>query len=259
MKEWTVSELARLAGISVRALHHYDEIGLLVPARVGENRYRYYGEEDLLRLQQILLYRALGLPLEKIGAILDDPHFDGLTALQEQRHQLEAEAKRYRQLVRTIDRTIAHLKGERAMKHEDLYKGFLEPEKQAEYEAWLKNNLGESSFEEIAASDSSENRIDDRQIKARMRDLAGIEATLVKAMQDGTVPEARALDTALERHRTWVSDMWNRPCTPTAYAGLADIYESHPDFVQRYEALGKGFSRWLPAAMRAGARRMPEA
>ncbi|WP_299934338.1 MerR family transcriptional regulator [uncultured Nitratireductor sp.] len=82
MKEWTVSELARLAGISVRALHHYDEIGLLVPARVGENRYRYYGEEELLRLQQILLYRALGLPLDKIGAILDDPHFDGLTALQ---------------------------------------------------------------------------------------------------------------------------------------------------------------------------------
>ncbi|WP_299934335.1 TipAS antibiotic-recognition domain-containing protein [uncultured Nitratireductor sp.] len=92
-----------------------------------------------------------------------------------------------------------------------------------------------------------------------MRDLAGIEANLVKAMQDGTVPEARALDTALERHRTWVSDMWNRPCTPTAYAGLADIYESHPDVTQRYETLGKGFSRWLPATMRAGARRMPEA
>lgn len=82
MREWTVSELARLAGISVRALHHYDEIGLLVPARVGENRYRHYGEEELLRLQHILLYRALGLPLDKIGAILDDPHFDGLTALQ---------------------------------------------------------------------------------------------------------------------------------------------------------------------------------
>ncbi len=58
MKEWTVSELARLAGISVRALHHYDEIGLLVPVRVGENRYRYYGEEELLRPQHILLYRV---------------------------------------------------------------------------------------------------------------------------------------------------------------------------------------------------------
>ncbi len=92
-----------------------------------------------------------------------------------------------------------------------------------------------------------------------MRDLAGIEANLVKAMQDGTVPEACALDTALERQRAWVSDMWNRPCTPTAYAGLADIYESHPDVTQRYETLGKGFSRWLPAAMRAGVRRMPEA
>lgn len=92
-----------------------------------------------------------------------------------------------------------------------------------------------------------------------MRDLAGIEASLVKAMQDSTVPEARALDTALKGQRAWVSDMWNRPSTLTAYAGLADIYESHSDFAQRYQTPGKGFSRWLPAAMRAGTRRMPEA
>lgn len=92
-----------------------------------------------------------------------------------------------------------------------------------------------------------------------MRDLAGIKASLVKAMQAGTAHEARALDTALERHRAWVSDRGNGPSTPTAYAGLADIYERHPDFAQRYQTLGKSFSRWLPAAMRAGARRMPEA
>ncbi|MGI3125956.1 TipAS antibiotic-recognition domain-containing protein [Nitratireductor sp. PBL-C9] len=92
-----------------------------------------------------------------------------------------------------------------------------------------------------------------------MRDLAGIKASLVKAMQASTVPEARALYTALKGQRAWVSDMWNRPSTLTAYAGLADIYESHSDFARRDQTPGKGFSRWLPAAMRAGTRRMPEA
>ena len=70
MKTYTVNQLAQLAGISVRALHHYDEIGLLKPAFTGENRYRYYGEEELLRLQQILIHRELDIPLAEIGAIL---------------------------------------------------------------------------------------------------------------------------------------------------------------------------------------------
>ena len=74
MKTYTVAELARLAGISVRTLHHYDEIGLLKPAFTGQNRYRYYGRDELLRLQQILVYRELDIPLGDIAALLDrDP------------------------------------------------------------------------------------------------------------------------------------------------------------------------------------------
>ena len=81
MKTYTVNQLAQMAGISVRALHHYDEIGLLRPAFTGENRYRYYGEEELLRLQQILIHRELDIPLAEIGAILDAPGFDRVEAL----------------------------------------------------------------------------------------------------------------------------------------------------------------------------------
>ncbi|WP_292896886.1 MerR family transcriptional regulator [Nitratireductor sp.] len=256
MKEWTVTDLAKLSGVSVRTLHHYDDIGLLSPARVGENRYRYYGEAELLRLQQILLYRELGMPLKTISSILDDPRFDSLAALMAQRGQLAAEAKRYRQLIRTIDRTIAHLKGERAMQHEDLYKGFVAPEKQAEYEAWLKDRFGDSIREEITSSDSTERGISDQDMKERMKALAGIEADLVEAMENGTVPEARSLDPLIERHHAWVAQMWGRDCSHDAYAGLADIYESHGDFRQRYETLSPGFSKWLPIAMRAWARRL---
>lgn len=141
MKRYTVKQLAELSGVSVRTLHHYDAIGLLTPAYVGDNGYRYYGENELLRLQQILLHRELGFPLKEIAAILDEPGFDRLAALETHKTRLEAEAERYRRLVRTIDRTIAEIKGRRAqedwkMKHADLYSGFA-PEKQEEYEHWL--------------------------------------------------------------------------------------------------------------------------
>ena len=137
MKTYTVNQLSQLAGISVRALHHYDEIGLLKPAFTGDNRYRYYGEEELLRLQQILIHRELDIPLAEIGAILDAPGFDKLATLQKQHERLEEQAKRYARMVKTIDRTIARLKGDRAMKDADLYSGIVSPEKQAEYEQWL--------------------------------------------------------------------------------------------------------------------------
>src|SRR5437868_6241526 len=114
-KMLTVSDVARLSGVSVRALHHYDHIGLLRPASIGTNRYRYYGRDELLRLQQILLHRELGIPLEEIGAIIDAPGFDRLEALRLQRSRLALQAERYAELVRTIDRTIASLNGETTM------------------------------------------------------------------------------------------------------------------------------------------------
>jgi len=103
----TVRQVAKAAGISVRTLHHYDAIDLLKPGHVGANGYRYYGREELLRLQQILFYRELGLPLAGIAAVLDDPAFDPLAALREHRTALDARIGHYRTLIRTIDRTIA--------------------------------------------------------------------------------------------------------------------------------------------------------
>src|SRR5438105_14624569 len=95
----TVSEVAKLSGVSVRTLHHYDEIGLLKPDSVGANGYRYYGRDELLRLQQILFHRELGFPLEEIAKVLDAPGFDRAAALRAHRDKLQAERRRYGQLV----------------------------------------------------------------------------------------------------------------------------------------------------------------
>ncbi|ODT78856.1 MAG: MerR family transcriptional regulator [Pelagibacterium sp. SCN 64-44] len=258
MKTYSVNQLARLAGVSVRTLHHYDEIGLLKPAFTGENRYRYYGEEELLRLQQILIHRELDIPLGEIGAILDAPGFDRLETLQKQRERLEEQAKRFAGMVRTIDRTIARLKGERKMKNEDLYSGIVSPQKQAEYEAWLVEKYGPEIHDHIAVSRHKLDKLTEADRAALMRELEGIEQGLAEGLRQGIPPQAASLDPLLARHRDWISAMWNRPAPLEAYAGLADTYLAHPDFIARYEQIEPGFAQYLATAMKAWVRRQAE-
>jgi DNA-binding transcriptional MerR regulator len=255
MKLLTVKQVAKASGVSVRALHHYDQIGLLKPAHVGPNRYRYYGREELLRLQQILIHRELGIELGRIAAILDAPGFDRLATLEAQREKLVAEAKRYAQLVKTIDRTIESIKGDRAMRNADLYKG-ISAEKQAEYEKWLIEKYGGDMPQRIEISHRKYDTLTDAEKAALQDELMDVETAWAEAMKNGVAADSKALDPLLERHRAWVSAMWNRPCPPEAYAGLADLHLSHPDFVGRYEALAPGFSNYHAASMKAYAKRL---
>ena len=151
MATYTVKQLARLSGVSVRTLHHYDEIGLLKPSFVGENRYRYYGREELLRLQDILFHRELGVPLQEIARLLERAGRDRVAILSRHRERMAERVERSRQLLRTIDRTIAELNGEGTMDDKELYHGFA-PAKQVEYEDWLVENYGDSMREGIEAS-----------------------------------------------------------------------------------------------------------
>ncbi|NIA69182.1 MerR family transcriptional regulator [Pelagibius litoralis] len=250
MKTYTVKEVAELAGVSVRTLHHYHDIGLLTPALIGENRYRYYGETELLRLQQILFYREFGLPLAEIADLLDQPGFDHVAALEAHREEMIREAERYRQLIRTIDRTIVQLTGDSAMKVEDLYKGFS-PEKQAEYEEWLIANCDGDMAGHIADSKKSFAAMSVEEQAAAMAELAAVEKGLSQGLQHGIPADSATLDPLLSRHRSWVALMWGRDCPPEAYAGLAEMYLSHPDFRKRYETLAEGFTDYLTAAMKA--------
>jgi MerR family transcriptional regulator, thiopeptide resistance regulator len=109
---YTVKQLSNLAGVSVRTLHYYDEIGLLKPASVGQNGYRYYQDGDLFRLQQILFFREMDLGLLQIKEIVDHPDFDLVAALREHRHALQAKIDRMQTLIHTVDSTIMHLVGE---------------------------------------------------------------------------------------------------------------------------------------------------
>lgn len=255
MKALTVRQVAKLSGVSVRTLHHYDQIGLLRPAFTGQNRYRYYGQDELLRLQQILLHRELGIPLGEIGAILDAPGFDRLEALRQQRDRLSEEAKRYAQLVRTIDRTIASLEGDRAMRNADLYKG-ISPDKQAEYEAWLVEQFDGDMAERISLSKRKYESLTVDEKQQLNQELHDLEQGLAEGLRRGVPLGSPSLDPLLKRHRDWVSRMWEKPCPPEAYAGLADLYLSHPDFIARFETIEPGFAEYLSGSMKVHARRL---
>src|SRR6187399_1350430 len=121
---YTVKKLATMSGVSVRTLHFYDEAGLLKPARVGANGYRYYEKAQLLTLQQILFYRELGFELKQIKRIIGRSDFDKVAALESHRTVLLKNFDRTRSLIVTIDKTIEHLKGTKKMKSNELFAGF---------------------------------------------------------------------------------------------------------------------------------------
>jgi DNA-binding transcriptional MerR regulator len=254
MKLYTVKEVAKLSGVTVRALHHYDQVGLLKPAQVGENGYRYYGREELLRLQQILFHRELELPLEAIADVLDQPGFDRLDALRRHRKTLSKKATRYRRLIKTLDRTLAALEGDTQMKDEDLYKGFA-PEKQAQYEAELIDRFGEQARASIEASKAALKSWSKSDWERSGREYAEVEAGMGKALADGLPANSEAVQSLIRRHHGWVALMWNRKPSGEAYAGLGQMYLDHPDFHARYEAVQPGLAEYMAEAMRAFAER----
>lgn len=254
MKELTVKQLAAISGVTVRTLHHYDEIGLLTPASVGANGYRYYGREELLRLQRILFHRELGVPLGSIAELLDLEGKDQIGVLRRHREKLQTERERYRVLIETIDRTIDDIKGERLMANADLYKGFS-PEKQGGYEAWLIERYGEPMRVGIERAKKSHANLSPAEQEAMGGELKEVEQALAGALRQGIDPASDGVDALIQRHRSWVAQMWGRPCRPEAYSGLADLYLSHPDFVARYEHIEKGFAEYLASAMKRHAKK----
>ncbi|HEY5364472.1 MAG TPA: MerR family transcriptional regulator [Aestuariivirga sp.] len=252
---YTVKQVAEMAGVSVRTLHHYHDIGLLKPADLGDNGYRYYGRDELIRLQQILIYREMEIPLNEIGTLLDAQAHNMLIALQSQREKLSVQANRYAEMLGTIDRTIAQLKGESAMKDAELYSGIVDPQKQSVFEDWLENRFGPEFGDQIRSSGKDFAAKADDERKAFMDELRGIEESLAESCRKAIPPQSMTLDPLLARHWQWVQDRWAKSAPISAYSSLADTYLAHPEFVARYETVQKDFANYLATAMKSWAAR----
>jgi DNA-binding transcriptional MerR regulator len=217
--------------VSARTLHFYDEIGLLKPAYYGENNYRYYEEEQLLMLQQILFYRELGMPLSEIQRIISSDDFNKIEALQSHKKILEQGLDRSQQMIKTINKTISHLRGKEKMKDEEFYYGF-DSEKQKEHEKYLveKGILTQDFLDECNEKVKNWN---DKEKSAFIQDIEKIMDALIVAINNKSSPSADEVQSLMRRHYTWLERTW----TPTKekYIGLAQLYQT-PEFRVFYDS-----------------------
>jgi DNA-binding transcriptional MerR regulator len=259
-RQYQVKEVGELSGVSIRALHHYDAIGLLSPSSRTAAGYRLYTEGDLLRLQQILIGRELGLSLEDIRRSLDDPTFDRRRALLEQRAALARRAVQTSEMLRAIDAALAAIDGasvddatsnEREGTNVDYRKifGGFDP---AKYEDEVKQRWGNTEAYEISQKRWKSYTEEDWK---RCRDEQGaIYAEAIAALESGKKPgDAAAMDVA-ERHRLAI-DRWFYPCSTAMHRGLADMYEADERFREFFDKQAPGLAAFLSAAIRANAQR----
>lgn len=218
---YTVKKLADLANVSVRTLHYYDEIGLLKPASIGENGYRYYDDSSLFQLQQILFYREMGLELQQIKQILDDPDFDKVTALQLHRQTIQEKIDRLQSLIQTVDTTILHLIGEVDMSKKNVFKGFDE-EKQKQYEKEAVDNWGENAAQSIKLWKSYS---DERKAEIMQEGNAIYQEIAANMDKGADSPEVRALLVRWHEHLRHFYEP-----SIEVLDGLGKMYNDHPDF-----------------------------
>lgn len=220
---YTVKKLAKMSGVSVRTLHYYDEIGLLRPAYVKVNGYRYYGEKELLTLQQILFYRELGFELKTIQKVLGKKDFDKAAALQAHKKVLQGEIERMKGLIKTIDKTIGHMSGGKKMKDEEMYFGFSK-EKQAEYERQIRERFGEMA----PIEESKQNAKDwtKEQWEQSKREFEEICTDLADKMKRKFKTDSKEVQTIIRRHYHFLKQFW----TPNR-----ESYTEHGKFILESE------------------------
>ena len=242
MKAYTVSEVAKMARVSVRTLHHYDHIGLLEPAARSAAGYRLYEEPDLLRLQQILFFKELDLPLSEIRDVLDDPEFDQVEALRNHRRLLRKRAERLDRLLETIDKTIRRLEeGDMTLTDQELYEGFTE-EQIERYKREAREMYDPALVRESKRRLKKMSRDQWQAVKAEGEAVTtGLAALIDREPGD---PEVQAL---IAGHHAWIENFY--PCSAEVYRGLAQGYVEHPEFRAFYEKVRPGLAEFMQTAM----------
>ncbi len=242
MRTYTISRVAKLAGVSVRTLHHYDHIGLLTPSK-SEKGYRYYDQNDLMRLQQILFYKELDFPLAEIKAILDDPDFDIVRALKHHRRVLEQRHLRTAVLLNTIDKTITTLTEEQfIMKEEELYEGFPKEK----IDRWNKEVDAKYDPELVRQSREKVKRTTKGEWNDYKKQSEALNLQIADHMHlDPTSDKVQAL---IAKHHQSIEFFYK--ANAEVYAGLGQLYVDNPEFTAYYEKIKSGMAFFMRDAMK---------
>jgi len=238
---YTISQLARLANISVRTLHYYDEIGLLKPSLVAKNGYRYYEQDELLRLQQILFFRELDFPLDEIKRIINNPAADKTQILRDQKNLLRLKRNRLDRLMKTIDKTIKTMNNEQAMNGEELYDPFKDDDvKQYQEEAkqrWGNTDAYKQSMERVSKMTKNERE----QLK---KDGEAHTQAIADNMEKGIEhPDVQALIGKSHEGSNFFYD-----CDVKMFRNLGEMDVGDPRFTAYYEKFKPGVAQFMKDA-----------
>lgn len=241
--EYSIKNLAKIAGVSTRTLRYYDEIGLLKPCRINSAGYRIYGENEVNILQQILLYKQLELPLDQIKQILLNKDFDFKKALYDHKKNIIKRQEELNRLLVNVEKTICSLEGGISMSAEEKFEGIkkkLIDENERKYGKEIREKYGD---EKVNESYNNFSKLSKDQFEEAERIGKEVNSILKIAMECGD-PKGEKAQEAVKLHKKWLSYFGNYP--KEAHLGLAQMYVYDSRFKEFYEKnAGQGAAEFL--------------
>ncbi|MFE1691556.1 MerR family transcriptional regulator [Streptomyces albidoflavus] len=249
--EYTVGQVAAVAGVTVRTLHHYDAIGLLSPSGRSAAGHRRYGDGDLDRLQRVLFHRALGFALDEIAALLDDPDADPRAHLRRQHALLTDRIETLRRMADAVAAAMeAAQMGINLTPKEkfEVFEGY-DPDQYADE---ARQRWGHTdAYRESQRRTASYTKADWQRLKD---EFDALHARVAELLAQGVPADAPEAMDAAEEHRRFI-DGAHYPCDARMHTCLADMYVTDPRFTATYEAIRPGLAQYLHDAIHANARR----
>ncbi|WP_058308978.1 MerR family transcriptional regulator [Gracilibacillus massiliensis] len=232
-----IKEVATISGVSVRTLHHYDEIGLLSPKKSSDSGYRIYTDHDLSTLQQILFFRALDFPLKKIKEIMSDSHYNQLEALEMQEKLLLKQRQKLDEMLETIQKTIQNEKGVYQMSNNEKFKGFDFSHNPYEKEA--RQRWGDQKVDEAKQNAGNMTPGLQEEMNQIYRDLAEIR---------DIDPKSDQAQTAIQKWYEFLNQHFTT-YSPESFQGLGMMYVQDDRFTKNIDQFGEGLASFMSAAM----------
>ncbi|MFJ8880497.1 MerR family transcriptional regulator [Streptomyces albidoflavus] len=249
--EYTVGQVAAVAGVTVRTLHHYDAIGLLSPSGRSAAGHRRYGDGDLDRLQRILFHRALGFALDEIAALLDDPDADPRAHLWRQHALLTDRIETLRRMADAVAAAMEAAQMGINLTPEEKFEVFegYDPDQYADE---ARQRWGHTdAYRESQRRTASYTKADWQRLKD---EFDALHARVAELLAQGVPADAPEAMDAAEEHRRFI-DGAHYPCDARMHTCLADMYVADPRFTATYEAIRPGLAQYLHDAIHANARR----
>lgn len=236
-----VKEVAELVGVSIRTLHHYDQIGLLTPKEISDSGYRHYSEENLETLQQILFFKELGFALKEIKKMINSPSFNRKEALILQRKMLIEKRNKVDKMVETIDKTIKHMVGEIHMTNEERFEGINFGFNQFEEEA--RRLWGNQSIDEINANLMKLSKDEQQDLSGRWDMIFNKLACLRNQS-----PESLEVQTTIKEWYDFLNTNFSE-YSLDAFYGLGQLYINDERFTKNIDRYGEGLAKLMSEAM----------